>query len=136
MHDQPRPLIAGVRAARGATIGKRVPLVVTAILIAAVFPARADPVTPADLAGKTICWESASFGPSKSFFGEGGEYLSPTFGKGTWAVTSAGVQISIETHGVQIGIKDRHFVDEMEKRPDGTFVSSTSFGNSTGKVCN
>jgi len=73
----------------------------TAILIAEVFPAaRADPVTPADLAGKTICWESASFGPSKSFFGEGGEYSSTAlraagFGKGTWAVTSAGVYLWI-----------------------------------------
>ena len=115
----------------------------TAILIPAVFPAvRADPVTPADLAGKTICWESASFGPSKSFFGEDGEYSSTAsskpagFGKGTWAVTSAGVQISIETRGAQIGIKNRQFIDEMEKRPDGTFVSSTRFGKSTGKLCN
>ena len=114
-------------------MGKRAPLVMTAILIAEVFPAaRADPVTPADLAGKTICWESASFGPSKSFFSEGGEYSSTAlraagFGKGTWAVTSA---------GVWIGIKTGHFVDDMEKRNDGTFVSSTRFGKSTGKVCN
>jgi hypothetical protein len=111
-------------------MGKRVPLVVT--LITAVFPARADPVTPADLAGKTICWEGASFGPSKSFFGESGEYSSGVsgkatgFGKGTWAVASA---------GVQIGIKSRRILDDMEKQPDGTFVSRTRFGNSTGKLC-
>ena len=51
-------------------------------------------------------------------------------------MTSAGVQISIETRGAQIGIKNRQFIDEMEKRPDGTFVSSTRFGTSIGKVCN
>jgi hypothetical protein len=112
-------------------MGKRVPLVVTATLITAVIPARADPVTPADLAGKTICWEGASFGPNKSFFGQSGEYSSGVsgkatgFGKGTWAVTSA---------GVQIGVKSRRFVDDMEKQPDGTFVSMR-FGKSTGKVC-
>jgi hypothetical protein len=81
------------------------------------YVAMSDPVTSEDLTGKAICWDKNEyFGPSRSYFGEGGKYTGSMYGEGeaAWTITSSGVKINSET---------RHFVLDIQKLPDGTLTS-------------
>jgi hypothetical protein len=74
-------------------------------------PAMATPVTKADLSGKKFCWND---GGTENYQADG-QYFSTHDGKGTWAVTPNGVQIS--TNQIK-GLAD------MQKLPDGTFTAT------------
>jgi len=84
--------------------------------------ATASQVTPKDLSGKKICWDSGI----TSTYGPGGEYTSGRLpgGVGTWSVTTGGVSIySSGWNG---------FVD-IDKQTNGTFKSE-HFGG-IGRYC-
>ncbi len=74
-------------------------------------PAIAAPVTNADLSDKKFCWND---GGTENYYADG-RYSSSNDGKGTWAVTAKGVQIS--TNQIS-GLAD------MQKLPDGTFTAT------------
>jgi hypothetical protein len=80
----------------------------------------ARPATVKDLAGRTVCYNN---GEKATYFRDG-EYESNTIGKGTWRVTSAGVQLSAERY---TGILD------FEISPDKSIsIASVSM---TGNDC-
>ncbi len=62
------------------------------ISLAFVFCAMARPATVKDLAGRTICYNN---GEKATYFRDG-KYQNNLIGKGTWTVTSAGVQLHAE----------------------------------------
>ncbi len=74
-------------------------------------PAIAAPVTNADLSGKKFCWND---GGTENYYADG-KYSSSNDGKGTWAVTDKGVQISTDRIS---GLAD------MQKLSDGTFTAT------------
>lgn len=74
-------------------------------------PATATPVTQADLAGKKFCYMD---GGTEIYYADG-RYVSSNDGKGTWAITDKGVQI---TTNQITGLAD------MQKLPDGTFAAT------------
>ena len=80
----------------------------------------ASPVTAKDLSGRKICWDYGNV----STFARGGNYSSPLVGDGTWSISSVGVQISTP-----------HFtgIMDIDKQPDGTFLSRLEKGS--GKYC-
>jgi hypothetical protein len=63
-----------------------------ALSLAFVCCAMARPVTTKDLAGRTICYNN---GERATYFRDG-KYESSSIGKGTWTVTSVGVQLHAE----------------------------------------
>ena len=60
--------------------------------LAFVSCALARPVVTKDLAGRTICYNNGE----KAKYSRDGKYDSTSIGKGTWTVTSAGVQLHAE----------------------------------------
>ena len=60
--------------------------------LAFVCCAMARPATVKDLAGRTICYNNGE----KSTYFRDGKYENNRIGKGTWTVTSAGVQLHAE----------------------------------------
>jgi hypothetical protein len=94
------------------------------------------PATSEDLTGKTICWHDSQFGDCTVSYGENGKYSNSDSpfcgpaGEGTWAITSDGVKIDTDT---------RHYTSNIEKLPDGTFLSSTKVSSvilkATGQYC-
>jgi hypothetical protein len=95
-------------------------LVAAVTSVAYVSLATAKPVTTADLAGRTICYNNGE----KATYLRGGKYVNSKFGNGTWAVTAAGVQLHA---GDFSGIFD------FEVQPDRT-ISLPSV-NLTGTDC-
>jgi hypothetical protein len=88
--------------------------------LAFVCCAMARPVTTKDLAGRTICYNNGE----KATYSRDGKYESNMIGKGTWTVTSAGVQLHAERFS---GILD------FEMQPDKSI--SIASHNMTGNDC-
>ena len=88
--------------------------------LAFVCCAAARPATTEDLAGRTICYNN---GMKATYFSDGRLENNRT-GKGTWKVTSGGVQINAERY---------NRLEDFEVNPDGT-ISVPTFGF-TGKDC-
>ena len=64
----------------------------SALSLAFVCNAIARPATVKELAGRTICYNNGE----KATYFRGGKYESNKIGNGTWAVTSAGVELHAE----------------------------------------
>jgi hypothetical protein len=81
------------------------------LALMASLPAAATPVTQSDLAGKKFCYMD---GGTEIYYADG-KYVSSNDGKGTWAITDRGVQI---TTNQITGLAD------MQRLPDGTFAAT------------
>ena len=58
-------------------------LVVAPVVVLALAPAMARPVTDSDLRGKTVCW---SYGGTRNTYGKDGSFDSNLAGHGTWSL--------------------------------------------------
>jgi hypothetical protein len=112
---------------------------VMALLVwsASISGSTSAPVTSVDLTGKTICWhDSQGLGDCTASYAENGKYSNSESmfcgpaGEGTWAITPDGVKIVTES---------RNWTSNIDKLPDGTFLSSTKTSNTilkaTGTYC-
>jgi hypothetical protein len=90
----------------------------------------ARPVTPADLSGRKICWESDDLGSTESTYSANGAYTNTLFGNGTWNITANGVHV-VATQG--------EFTYNLDKGSGGIFKSTTTYlgktFEETGKYC-
>jgi hypothetical protein len=76
----------------------------------------ARPVTAADLAGKTICWDNGwrmSYAKDDSYFGARGDAHAVNPHTAQWSISEEGV--------VDIERPDKHWQDSMTVHPGGRF---------------